>query len=72
MGFWKGFLIVCSSCGHRNRPHPSPREGIRLVLLGLFKTCRCCGKELNPGLSDRPLVRAVRAELQAQGLLPPA
>ena len=67
--FWQTFLIRCSKCGHKNQPHKSPREGIRLTLLGQLKPCRGCGKTLTPRLSDRPLVRKVREELMAQGLL---
>ncbi len=65
---WTGFVINCAVCGHRNRPHPSPRKGIELVLRGQLQPCRGCGKELHPKLSDRPLVLQVRAELQAQGV----
>lgn len=28
---WKPFYITCS-CGHRNRPHNSPREGVTVVI----------------------------------------
>lgn len=62
------FYITCSACGHRNRPHASPREGVRLALIGQAGKCKGCGKVLNPKLSDRPLVRSVRAELQAKGI----
>lgn len=68
MYFWKGFVIVCSSCGHRNRPSKSPREGVRLVLTGQLKPCRGCGKRINPRLSNRPLIRRIREELAAEGV----
>lgn len=67
---FRGFLIGCGRCGHRNRPHKSPREGIRLVLTGKLLPCKGCGKILEPRLSDRPLVRAVRAELIEAGVKP--
>jgi len=60
---WKGFLVVCSGCGHRNRPSKSPREGIRLALLDQLPDCRGCGKPLRCDPGDRPLARQVRAEL---------
>ena len=68
MAFWKGFHITCSRCGHRNRPSKSPREGIRLALTGQLAPCRGCGKELRPKLSDRPLLRQVRDELEREGV----
>jgi hypothetical protein len=68
MAIWKSFCIKCSVCGHRNRPHKSPYEGIRLTLLGKIGNCKGCGKKLNPKLKDRPLTRRVRAELIAQGI----
>lgn len=68
--FWRGYYITCSQCGHRNRPHKSPREGIRLALLGLVGACKGCDETLHPALPDRPLVREVRAELLAQGIEP--
>ena len=70
MTFWEGFYIRCSACGHKNKPHPSPREGVRLALTGQLAPCRDCGKELRPRLSDRPLVRKVREELLAAGVQP--
>jgi len=66
--FWKGFYLICSRCGHKNRPHKSPREGVRLTLTGKAGSCRGCGKKINPRLSDRPLIRKVRAQLQAAGI----
>lgn len=68
MRFWKGFTVTCSDCGHRNRPHPSPSVGIEMALRGQLKPCRGCGKELRPKLSDRPLIKRVRDELQSQGV----
>jgi hypothetical protein len=70
--FWYGFHVTCGRCGHRNRPSKSPREGIRMALLGQIPPCRGCGKELHPTLKDRPLLRKVRTELEREGLLPPA
>lgn len=70
MAFWQGFLVRCGRCGHRNRPHKSPREGIRMALLDQLPPCRGCGKELHLTDIDRPLARTVRRELQEQGLLP--
>ncbi len=65
---WKAFYVRCSGCGYKNRPDKSPREGIRLALVGQLKPCQSCGKELRPKLSDRPLVRQVREELRMQGI----
>ena len=65
-----GFFIVCSDCGYRNRPHKSPREGIRLALTGKLPLCKECSRILHPQLLDRPLVRSVRAELEAAGITP--
>ena len=71
MRFYTGFAIICGSCGHRNRPHPSPRVAIRLTLLGQAGCCKECKKPLQPReLTDRPLVREIRAELRAQGIEP--
>ena len=68
---WTGFYLICSDCGHKNRPSPSPREGIRLALIGELPPCRGCGKRLlRVSLSDRPLVRKVREELLAAGIQP--
>lgn len=71
MRFWTGFMVCCGQCGHRNRPHPSPRIGIRLALLDQLPSCRGCGKNLHATEpTDRPLVRKVRQELIQEGLLP--
>ena len=70
MGGFMHFRILCGRCGHRNQPHRSPREGIRLALLDQLPSCKKCGKELHltdPG--ERPLVREVRAQLIHEGLL---
>jgi len=64
------FYVVCSTCNHRNRPHPSPAEGVKMALLGELPDCKGCGKQISRvQLSERPLVKRVRAELIAQGLL---
>ncbi len=69
--FWKAFVVCCGCCGHRNRPHRSPREGIRMALLDQLSPCKGCGKELHlTDLGDRPLVHEVRAQLIQEGLLP--
>lgn len=66
---FRHFYIVCRQCGYRNRPHNSPREGVRLALLDQLPPCRGCGREIKKvRLSDRPMVLRVRAELQAQGI----
>ncbi len=70
--FWKSFLVCCGRCGHRNLPHRSPRQGIRLALLDQLPECKGCGKDLHltdPG--DRPLVNEVREQLIREGLLLP-
>jgi hypothetical protein len=64
------FYVRCGNCNHRNRPHPSPAEGIKLALLGQLPACKRCGKPLTVRLPERPLVKRVRAELTAQRLLP--
>lgn len=71
MVFWQAFLVVCGTCGHRNRPHKSPREGIRMALLNELPCCRGCGKQLRlPNPRETPLVRKVRGQLIREGLLP--
>lgn len=60
---WKPFYVVCSACGHKNRPHKSPREGVRMALAGELPPCKGCGGTLRPRLADRPLVQQVRQEL---------
>ena len=67
--FFKPFYVYCGECGHRNRPHRSPREGIRLALLGQVGECKGCKATLHVNLPDRPLVQKVRAELAQLGLL---
>lgn len=70
--FYKAFYIICGTCGHRNRPHPSPHESIRMTLTNTLPSCRGCGKQLHPPpqLSNRPLIQKVRAELIAEGIKP--
>lgn len=70
--------IVCSNCGHRNRPHCSLTRSIELVLLQQLGTCkgtkggRPCGKRLRPPtLTETALVKDVRARLIQSGLLLP-
>lgn len=70
MAIWCPFFIRCGHCSHRNRPHPSPRMGMRLALLGQLKPCVKCGQALPTQLPDRPLVARVKAELIREGLLP--
>jgi hypothetical protein len=70
MAIWRPFYVVCPTCGHRNRPHRSPSEGIRMALMGQLPPCKGCGKELRPELPDRPLVLKLRKELEAQGTQP--
>lgn len=67
--FWHPFYVTCSGCGYRNRPSKSPREGVRLALMGQLPDCRGCGALLgSPSLPDRPLVHEVRAELAEKGI----
>ena len=70
--FYVPFVITCSKCRHRNRPHKSPREGIRMGFLGTIPPCKGCGKVLRPNMATltRPLAREVRSELIREGLLP--
>lgn len=71
MGWFTPFVVTCGGCGHRNLPDRSPKVGIRLALLGQLPCCRSCGKQLRlTKLTDRPLVRTVRAQLVQEGLLP--
>ena len=68
--FFRGFVVRCGRCNHRNLPNRSPREGIRLALLDQLPPCKKCGKELHlTDLGDRPLVHEVRAQLICEGLL---
>lgn len=69
--FWKGFVVVCGRCGHRNRPHPSPRKGIALALLDKLPVCRGgCGRQLSFCPDEtRPLVREVKCDLIRAGFL---
>jgi len=66
---FKQFYVVCSQCNHRNRPHASPAQGVRLALLDKLPACKRCGKELHAQLSERPLVKKVREQLIAEGLI---
>jgi hypothetical protein len=70
--FFTNYYLRCVDCGHRCRPHKSPRESIRLMLTGRAGHCRNCGRKLNPDLSasTAPLVLAVRKELEAAGVTP--
>ena len=71
-GFYTSFVVVCGGCGHRNLPHRSPREGIRLALLDQIPPCKECGKELHcTPPASRPLVQRVRRELEQAGQLVP-
>ncbi len=61
---WKPFLVKCSHCGHRNKPHNSPRIGVELVLTGDFDTCRRCNTEFNIiTVPRRPIVTQVLSKL---------
>ena len=72
MAIWRPFYLHCESCGHRNQPAKSPREGVRLVLLGHTGNCRGCGASVQPHAweLDRPLVQKVREQLRTEGLTP--
>ncbi len=72
MACYVPFYVHCDSCGHRNRPHPSPREGIRLVALRQLSPCKGCRATLPTSLPDRPLVKQVLAQLRESGQLQPA
>jgi hypothetical protein len=63
---WVPFYLRCQECGHRNRPHPSPREGIRMAILGQVGPCKRCGATLRLRLPNRPLVWEVLATLAAE------
>lgn len=69
---WKPFYLTCIKCGHKNRPHKSPKEGVRQVLLNSGVKCNGCGDWIKICLcdSDRPLVIRVREELKRQNQLP--
>lgn len=70
MVYFVPFYLDCRSCGRIFRPHKSPREGVRLALLGQAR-CNCCGALFPKGayIEDRPMVRQVREYLKSQGLL---
>jgi len=61
------FFVYCSECGHRNRPHNKPREGMRLALTDQLPVCRKCEEPLSVSkeqlLATRPLAREVQAQL---------
>ena len=57
MARYTTFTVVCKSCGHKNRPAPSPRLGVQKVLSGEWNTCRACGVEFNTiSVPKRPIV----------------
>lgn len=67
-------VIVCSNCGHRNRPHKKSAESIRMVLMDELKPCRKCGREMRglaDVLEDTPAVRRVKQELKAAKIWQP-
>ena len=70
---YRNLYIVCGQCGHRNRPHPSPRMTAELALLGKLGCCkgRNCGKELKVQMRETPLVKRVKEDLIARRLLLP-
>ncbi len=71
MYYWKGFVVTCGDCGHRNRPNPSPRKGIALALLDKLPECRGgCGHQLHciPD-ENRPVVQEVKSDLIRAGFL---
>ncbi len=70
MALWVPFYVYCNECGHRNRPSNSPREGIRMALMGELKPCTECGQTMKPKIPDRPLVNEIQAELLVQGIQP--
>ena len=58
------FSVKCTHCGHRNKPKPGIRDGIKAVLSGEFITCRKCGYEFNEiTVPTRPLVMKVYKEM---------
>ena len=51
------FTIQCRICGRITRPHPSPSQGIRIVMDGTFRKCRHCNTEWEQIIiPERPLV----------------
>lgn len=67
MAFFIGFYVRCPHCNHRCRPHKSPREGIKLAILGQKIVCSTCRTEFVPPVPDRPLARRIRIEFKGQG-----
>jgi len=52
------FIVICSLCNHKNRPHPSPLKGVRKVLSGEFTNCIGCGVRFTKiTVPNRPLVK---------------
>lgn len=68
MAIYRPFYVSCE-CGHKNRPDRSPRIGIRIALKGPIE-CKRCGRSIDVSedlrRSDRPLVKAVLANLQKE------
>lgn len=75
MAIWTPFYVVCSECGHKNRPDRSPSVGIKMALEGPIE-CKKCGRLMDVSeelrRSERPLVKAVLASLQKQKEMVPA
>lgn len=61
---FKNFSVKCTKCGHNNRPHKSPTEGIKSVLSGSFRKCNHCGTEFTSiQVPNRPLVQQLMRTL---------
>ena len=71
MAYYRTFQVICGRCGHKNRPHSSPRKGVALALLGRLSECRGgCGRQLEYFPDNaRPLVKMVRRQLVIAGFL---
>ena len=68
---WRGFHVICGTCGHKNRPHKQTRQGIALAFLGKLGKCAGnCGHELRliPD-SHRPVVAKVKMALFHAGFI---
>lgn len=63
---FRSYHVVCQ-CGHSNKPHPSPRIVVALILAGETYECRGCGTTLDLSKVELPetaLVKRVRKELE--------
>ena len=65
MAIFTTFYVICNGCGHRMRPHPSPRKGIEKVLTSGWKECGRCGKQFSRiEVPNRPMVKKIAKDIK--------